>query len=60
MIIIKSLRVFGLVQDLNANLKGEAYDLLHSLEGEGVCQGVQERSHAIPSKAWYSRSVFKR
>ena len=31
--------------------KGEVCDLLHSLGREGVCQGVRERSHAIPSKA---------
>ena len=31
--------------------RGEACDLLHSLGREGVCQGVREQSHTIPSEA---------
>ena len=34
--------------------KDKACHRSHSLEREGVGQGVQERSQAIPSKAWFT------
>ena len=62
MITIKSLKILDLVlpdwlivteeyKILILVWKDKACDLLHSLEPEGVRQGVRERSHAIPSKA---------
>ena len=62
MITIKSLRILdlGLAEWLIVTekykililiWKDKACNLSHSLEREGVRQGVRERSHAIPSKA---------
>ena len=52
-IFCKQLRILdlGLPDWLIVIEKDKACDLSHSLEREGVCQGVRERSHAIPSKA---------
>ena len=37
--------------------KDKACNLSHSLEREGVRQGVRERSHTIPSKAWSMKYI---
>ena len=63
MITIKSLRILDLglpdwhivtekYKILTLVWKGKACDLSHSLDREGVRQGVRERSHAITGKAW--------
>ena len=63
MITIKSLRILDLglpewliftekYKILVLIWKDKACNLSHSLEREAVRQGVRERSHTIPSKAW--------
>ena len=70
MITIKSLRILdlalpnGLIVTEKYKIliliqKDKACDLSHSLEREGVCQGVQELSHAISSKAWCCEQWWK-